>query len=73
MGDMDLIVLSKVWEAGQAIAEKRKELSTSCYQAMFGVGSDDVKDSCFCSLRMSWGGAANDKVIIIRRFRRRFE
>jgi hypothetical protein len=53
MGDMDLIVLSKVWEAGQAIAEKRKDLGTSCYQTVLGVGSDDVKDCCFCSLRMS--------------------
>lgn len=53
MGDMDLIVLSKVWEAGQAIAEKCEDLGTSCYQTVLGVGSDDVKDCCFCSLWMS--------------------
>jgi hypothetical protein len=55
---MDLIVLSEVWEAIQAITEKRKEFGTGCYQTMLGVRSDDVKNCRFCGLWMSWGGAA---------------
>jgi hypothetical protein len=58
---MDLIVLSQVWEAIQAITEKRKEFGTSGYQTMLGVGSDDVKNCCFRDLWMSWGGAAMAK------------
>lgn len=70
---MNLVVLSKVWETVQAIAEKHEELSASCHQPMLGIGSDDVKNRCFCSLWVSWRRAVDRQTFITNTFQRSLE
>ena len=62
MGDVDVIVLRKVWEAIETVIRNSYDLSSSCDEARPQILRDDIKDS---GLGDSWmtryGAKGNDQ------------